>query len=602
MAIQMRRGQHALFDKSKLLPGEWAIVLSGDPASKDGKAAYVCFAAGDVKRVATVEDMAELVTAQVKDMQGAISAEVVDAATGEVAEVLTNAKKLVSDIEAARDSGELSGATYTPCVSAAGVLSWINDKGLPNPSPANVKGPKGDKGDKGATGPKGDAGDGVPEGGSDGDVLVRGASDAAWASPVAEGDVANIDLAIDYDDDPDAMLPPNVVLPSRRSPLTWPGLKALWRRAKAAFAPLSHTHAASDVEGGLLPEGGEPGQVMGVGADGDPAWQDAPVALPAGGKKGDVLVKASDADGDAAWLPLVDGRVTTSAIFDAGEGAWEDGAKQLVVSQAFGGQLVLPDSAPVREGYDLAGWVADGGSAATEDTEVDWLAPARFAPRWHVNARPADLTWAQIAERSADAVAHPEEYEHWVGQSKALTIDGEGYGEVAFQVIGIAHDDLADGSGKAGFTFQSVPTMPGHQINSAQSTSGGWANASIRAWMNGSLLAAFQEDARSVMRSVVKRYQTGYRGGIADCEDVLWLPSLRELYPPATYAEGDTYQYWLAHNAVGDRAKATMAGGKSSWLLRSVNDKEYYKMIGATGGIGTAWSISTYSISPCFCV
>ena len=37
-----------------------------------------------------------------------------------------------------------NGATFTPSVSAAGVLSWTNNGGLTNPSPVNIKGPKGD--------------------------------------------------------------------------------------------------------------------------------------------------------------------------------------------------------------------------------------------------------------------------------------------------------------------------------------------------------------------------------------------------------------------------------------------------------------------------
>lgn len=37
-----------------------------------------------------------------------------------------------------------NGVTFTPSVSAAGVLSWTNNGGLTNPSPVNIKGPKGD--------------------------------------------------------------------------------------------------------------------------------------------------------------------------------------------------------------------------------------------------------------------------------------------------------------------------------------------------------------------------------------------------------------------------------------------------------------------------
>ena len=49
-------------------------------------------------------------------------------------------------------SGGDGGATFIPSVTADGVISWTNDKGLPNPKPVNIKGVKGDKGDKGADG------------------------------------------------------------------------------------------------------------------------------------------------------------------------------------------------------------------------------------------------------------------------------------------------------------------------------------------------------------------------------------------------------------------------------------------------------------------
>ena len=47
------------------------------------------------------------------------------------------------------------GATFVPSVSADGVISWTNDKDLPNPEPVNIKGVKGDKGDQGERGLQG---------------------------------------------------------------------------------------------------------------------------------------------------------------------------------------------------------------------------------------------------------------------------------------------------------------------------------------------------------------------------------------------------------------------------------------------------------------
>lgn len=58
--------------------------------------------------------------------------------------VKTAVKKIEEQLEegGGGGSGE-NGATFTPSVSSEGVLSWTNDKGLPNPEPINIKGADG---------------------------------------------------------------------------------------------------------------------------------------------------------------------------------------------------------------------------------------------------------------------------------------------------------------------------------------------------------------------------------------------------------------------------------------------------------------------------
>ena len=65
------------------------------------------------------------------------------------------------------------GVTFTPSVSADGVISWTNDGGLENPEPVSIKGPKGDPGEQG---PKGDTGAQGPAGeqGPKGDTGAQG--------------------------------------------------------------------------------------------------------------------------------------------------------------------------------------------------------------------------------------------------------------------------------------------------------------------------------------------------------------------------------------------------------------------------------------------
>lgn len=90
-------------------------------------------------------------------------------------------------------SGE-DGATFYPSVSDEGVISWTNNKSLPNPTPVNIKGPqgnegpqgpqglqgeRGEQGQKGDTGEQGATGPGVASGGTTGQYLVK-SSDANY--------------------------------------------------------------------------------------------------------------------------------------------------------------------------------------------------------------------------------------------------------------------------------------------------------------------------------------------------------------------------------------------------------------------------------------
>jgi len=72
MAIQNRRGLKAKLDTNKLLPGEFAIPT-------DSKEIYVAFAPGDVKRMATYEDMVDNIADATNEIRTAFSAGVTTA-------------------------------------------------------------------------------------------------------------------------------------------------------------------------------------------------------------------------------------------------------------------------------------------------------------------------------------------------------------------------------------------------------------------------------------------------------------------------------------------------------------------------------------------
>jgi len=93
MAITIRKGPYDKFDAQKLQAGEMAMVTEGDPHTSDGRAVYVCFSPGDVKRMATYEDMVENVDASCKE----VIDRHIDEKTGAALEACKEAAKAAQD-------------------------------------------------------------------------------------------------------------------------------------------------------------------------------------------------------------------------------------------------------------------------------------------------------------------------------------------------------------------------------------------------------------------------------------------------------------------------------------------------------------------------
>ena len=91
MAIQNRRGTYADFDPQKLVPGEWAVVQSGDPNSTRGKSVYMAFNVGDVERMATYEDMQENIVSATTDVQEQFA--------DELTQTIADANSTMADIQ-----------------------------------------------------------------------------------------------------------------------------------------------------------------------------------------------------------------------------------------------------------------------------------------------------------------------------------------------------------------------------------------------------------------------------------------------------------------------------------------------------------------------
>lgn len=131
MAIQVRRGVFDRFDKNGLLPGEWAVVLSGDPDATDGRSVYVCFSAGTTKRMATYEDMVANIQNVLAALEEAFTADVVSATNAaNSAAGAASTSKAAADVAAEAATAAAIDARQA-AAEARGVvmyLDWVADE------------------------------------------------------------------------------------------------------------------------------------------------------------------------------------------------------------------------------------------------------------------------------------------------------------------------------------------------------------------------------------------------------------------------------------------------------------------------------------------
>ena len=174
---------------------------------------------------------------------------------------------------------------------------------------------------------------------------------------------------------------------------------------------------------------------------------------------------------------------------------------------------------------DAANWTLDEQKAAADDIAKNGTASAVYAKA--KAAMDAGTTW-----------------------SVKLTNDQT----LQYRIIGINHDDLADGSGKAGLTFLTTSTTISSRMNATDTNVGGWEKSEIRQKMNsGEIWNLMPTDFQSKVRAVTKLTNnvggTDKNAAVTATTDKLFLLSYSEIVPDShwassawTSAEGAQYE------------------------------------------------------------
>ena len=222
---------------------------------------------------------------------------------------------------------------------------------------------------------------------------------------------------------------------------------------------------------------------------------------------------------------------------------------------------------------------ASGGGSAAADSATVQTAVAKDAKDWTLDEQKAVAEDIAAKGESSPAYAKAKAAMDAGTKFTMKLTDGQ---TLEYRIVGINHDDLADGSGKAGLTFLTTSTGIESRMNATDTNIGGWEKSELRAKMNsGEIWNLMPVDFQSKVKSVVKL--TNNLGGSAmylpkatTTSDKLFLLSGNEIAPnpelaskyPWIAQEGFQYEAFGDNKVNTHDSNAILANG-SDWWKRS---------------------------------
>lgn len=137
---------------------------------------------------------------------------------------------------------------------------------------------------------------------------------------------------------------------------------------------------------------------------------------------------------------------------------------------------------------------------------------------------------------------------------------------LTYRIIGINHDELADGSGKAGLTFFTTSTNISSRMNPDGKTIGGWEKSELRGKMNsGEIWNLMPSDFQSKVKSV-RKLTNNVDSGIEN-KDAAVTATTDKLF-------------LLSYSEIVDNPEVTENGAKwppNSWLSKEGTQYEVFR-------------------------
>ena len=187
---------------------------------------------------------------------------------------------------------------------------------------------------------------------------------------------------------------------------------------------------------------------------------------------------------------------------------------------------------------------ASGGGSAGVDSSTVQAAVAKDAKDWTLGEQKAVAD--DIAAKGEASPAYAKAEAAMKAETK-FSVKLTNGNTLEYRIIGINHDDLADGSGKAGLTFLTTSTDIMSHMNATDANAGGWEKSELRGRLNsGDLWALLPAELQSKIKPVTKMTDNkggGTTGVPSATVDKVFLPSTTEIQGGAR-SEGTQYELY----------------------------------------------------------
>ena len=164
-------------------------------------------------------------------------------------------------------------------------------------------------------------------------------------------------------------------------------------------------------------------------------------------------------------------------------------------------------------GAGTEGGGASGGGSTGADSATVQAAVVKDAKDWTLGEQKAVAEDIAAKGEASPAYAKAKAaMDAGIKFSMELT-DGR---TLRYRIIGINHDDLVDGSGKAGLTFLTTSNSFASRVNATDTNAGGWEKSELRKEMNsGEIWNLMPVDFQSKVKAV-KKLTNNVGGGSAN--------------------------------------------------------------------------------------